>query len=223
MASSPRPRSSTPRPGNRCSTTSCGNGRRNPANPSFPSTRFTTTRSTSTASCALTARARSLQPGHSHSRGKGLGAGRAKDTILLQLLQQGHVETYDGSIRYVHAAREAGLRTAVVSSSKHCEQVLASAGIADLFDARIDGIVAAAGASGRQAGARYLPRGRARFRRRTRAGGRLRRRAVGRRGRPGGTLRLRGRRRSRGPSRRAAPPRRRRRGDRSGRFIGGGA
>jgi Cof subfamily protein (haloacid dehalogenase superfamily)/beta-phosphoglucomutase family hydrolase len=68
----------------------------------------------------------------------------AKDAILLQLLQQGHVETYEGSIRYLHAAREAGLRTAVVSSSKHCEQVLVSAGIADLFDARIDGKVAAA-------------------------------------------------------------------------------
>lgn len=66
-----------------------------------------------------------------------------KDTILLQLLHQGHVETYEGSIRYLRAAREAGLRTAVVSSSKHCEQVLASAGIADLFDARIDGNVAA--------------------------------------------------------------------------------
>jgi HAD superfamily hydrolase (TIGR01509 family) len=36
------------------------------------------------------------------------------------------------------------MRTAVVSSSKHCEQVLVSAGIADLFDARIDGNVAAA-------------------------------------------------------------------------------
>ena len=68
----------------------------------------------------------------------------AKDTLMLQLLQQGHVETYEGSIRYLHAAREAGLRTAVVSSSKHCEQVLASAGISDLFDARIDGNVAAA-------------------------------------------------------------------------------
>ncbi len=69
----------------------------------------------------------------------------AKDTIMLQLLQQGNVETYDGSIRYLRAAREAGLRTAVVSSSKHCEQVLASAGIADLFDARIDGNVATSG------------------------------------------------------------------------------
>ena len=67
-----------------------------------------------------------------------------KDELLLQLLQHGRVETYDGSVRYLHAAREAGLRTAVVSSSKHCAQALASAGISDLFDARIDGVVAAA-------------------------------------------------------------------------------
>jgi beta-phosphoglucomutase family hydrolase len=65
-----------------------------------------------------------------------------KDELLLQLLRREHVETYDGSVRYVHAAREAGLRTAVVSSSKHCQEVLDSAGIADLFDARIDGLVA---------------------------------------------------------------------------------
>jgi HAD superfamily hydrolase (TIGR01509 family) len=46
-------------------------------------------------------------------------------------------------VRYLHAARKAGLRTAVVSSSKHCAQALASAGISDLFDARIDGVAAA--------------------------------------------------------------------------------
>jgi Cof subfamily protein (haloacid dehalogenase superfamily)/beta-phosphoglucomutase family hydrolase len=66
-----------------------------------------------------------------------------KDETLLRLLRQEHVESYPGSVRYVHAAREAGLRTAVVSSSKHCQEALASAGIADLFDARIDGNVAA--------------------------------------------------------------------------------
>jgi beta-phosphoglucomutase family hydrolase len=65
-----------------------------------------------------------------------------KDEILLQLLRHERVETYDGSVRYVRAAREAGLRTAVVSSSKHSQQVLVSAGIADLFDARIDGVIA---------------------------------------------------------------------------------
>ena len=66
-----------------------------------------------------------------------------KDEMLVGLLRKEHVETFPGSVRFVHAARDAGLRTAVVSSSKHCQQALASAGIADLFDARIDGNVAA--------------------------------------------------------------------------------
>ena len=66
-----------------------------------------------------------------------------KDGLLVELMRKLGVETYDGSVRYLHAARDAGLRTAVVSSSKHCQQALESAGIADLFDARVDGIVAA--------------------------------------------------------------------------------
>jgi beta-phosphoglucomutase family hydrolase len=67
---------------------------------------------------------------------------RRKDEILLQLLQHERVETYGGSVRYVRAVRGAGLRTAVVSSSKHTQPVLVAAGIADLFHANIDGVVA---------------------------------------------------------------------------------
>lgn len=70
------------------------------------------------------------------------GLANRKDELFADLLRQGRVETYDGSVRYVRAVRQAGLRTAVVSSSKHCRDVLASAGIADLFDGRIDGVVA---------------------------------------------------------------------------------
>lgn len=73
------------------------------------------------------------------------GLANRKDEIFAGLLRQGPVETYDGSVRYVRAVRQAGLRTAVVSSSKHCRDVLTSAGIADLFDGRIDGVVASEG------------------------------------------------------------------------------
>jgi HAD superfamily hydrolase (TIGR01509 family) len=45
-------------------------------------------------------------------------------------------------VAYVKAAREAGLRRAVVSSSANCKDVLVAAGIEDLFEARIDGVVA---------------------------------------------------------------------------------
>jgi Cof subfamily protein (haloacid dehalogenase superfamily)/HAD superfamily hydrolase (TIGR01509 family) len=67
-----------------------------------------------------------------------------KGQILAELLREERVETYEGSLRYLHAARDAGLKTAVVSTSDHCRETLLSAGIADLFDARIDGPLAAA-------------------------------------------------------------------------------
>lgn len=66
-----------------------------------------------------------------------------KDLIFVQILQKEPVEVYEGSVRYVHRARDAGLRVAVVSSSRHCQEVLASAGISGLFEARVDGNVSA--------------------------------------------------------------------------------
>ena len=71
-----------------------------------------------------------------------------KDQILATSLGQQQVETYEGSIRYLQAARAAGLRTAVVSSSPHCQETLQSAGIAHLFDAAPDTFLAAARALG---------------------------------------------------------------------------
>jgi beta-phosphoglucomutase family hydrolase len=66
----------------------------------------------------------------------------AKNEIVLKLIHDDGVEAYEGSVRYLHAAREAGLRRAVVSSSHNCKDVLAAAGIEDLLEVRIDGIVA---------------------------------------------------------------------------------
>ena len=68
--------------------------------------------------------------------------GNRKDDLFEQLLHERRVATFAGSVRYLHAVRQAGLRVAVVSSSKHAEEVLRSAGIAELFDVRIDGRVA---------------------------------------------------------------------------------
>lgn len=71
------------------------------------------------------------------------GLGRRKNGILLALMRGQGVEAYPGSVRYVRAVRTAGLRTAVVSSSDNCHEVLIAAGIEELFDVRIDGLVAA--------------------------------------------------------------------------------
>ena len=61
---------------------------------------------------------------------------------MLELIREHGVEPYEGSVRYVHAVRDAGLRRAVVSSSTNCRDVLRAAGIEDLFEAVIDGVVA---------------------------------------------------------------------------------
>lgn len=71
------------------------------------------------------------------------GLSNAKNQLVLMLLAQGGVQVYDGSVSYVRAARDGGLRRAVVSASANTAQVLDAAHITDLFDARIDGVVAA--------------------------------------------------------------------------------
>jgi beta-phosphoglucomutase family hydrolase len=72
------------------------------------------------------------------------GLGNRKNEIVLRLIREQGVEAYPGSVRYVRAVRDAGLHRAVVSSSANCHDVLVAAGIDDLFEARIDGLVAEA-------------------------------------------------------------------------------
>ncbi|MBV9604338.1 MAG: beta-phosphoglucomutase family hydrolase [Solirubrobacterales bacterium] len=70
------------------------------------------------------------------------GLGLRKNELVLKLIHDDGVEPYEGSVRFAEAARKQGLRTAVVSSSTNCKDVLAAAGIEQLFEARIDGQVA---------------------------------------------------------------------------------
>jgi beta-phosphoglucomutase family hydrolase len=70
------------------------------------------------------------------------GLGNLKNEIVLKLIREHGVQPYEGSVRYVKAVRAAGLRRAVVSSSTNCRDVLAAAGIEDLFEEIIDGVVA---------------------------------------------------------------------------------
>ena len=69
--------------------------------------------------------------------------GDRKNQLVLELLRTQGVEPYEGSLRYLQAARDAGLRRAVVSSSRNCREVLQAAGIDDLLEVRVDGNVAA--------------------------------------------------------------------------------
>ena len=70
------------------------------------------------------------------------GLGNRKNELVLEIIRRDGVEPYDGSVRYVTAARDAGLRCAVVSSSTNCRDVLEAADMLDQFDAIVDGNVA---------------------------------------------------------------------------------
>jgi beta-phosphoglucomutase family hydrolase len=70
------------------------------------------------------------------------GLGNRKNEIVLKLIHEQGVQPYEGSVRYVKAARASGLRCAVVSSSTNCRDVLAAASIQELFEEIIDGVVA---------------------------------------------------------------------------------
>jgi beta-phosphoglucomutase family hydrolase len=70
------------------------------------------------------------------------GLGNRKNQLVLRKIREDGVEAYPGSVAYVRAVKAAGLPRAVVSSSANCHDVLVAAGIEDLFDARIDGVVA---------------------------------------------------------------------------------
>jgi beta-phosphoglucomutase family hydrolase len=65
--------------------------------------------------------------------------GNRKNDLVLKMIHDHGVEPYEGSVRYVKAARDAGLRRAVVSSSTNCHDVLVAAGILDLFELIVDG------------------------------------------------------------------------------------
>jgi beta-phosphoglucomutase family hydrolase len=70
------------------------------------------------------------------------GLGNRKNQILLKMIAAKGVDVYPNSVGYVRTVRDHGLRRAVVSSSENCRQVLEAAHIEDLFEVRIDGIVA---------------------------------------------------------------------------------
>lgn len=70
------------------------------------------------------------------------GLGNRKNELVNQLMRDDGVAPYEGSLALLEQLREQGMKLAVVSSSKNCAAVLDAAGIADLFEARVDGVVA---------------------------------------------------------------------------------
>jgi beta-phosphoglucomutase family hydrolase len=66
-----------------------------------------------------------------------------KDALLQASLAPGGITAFPGSVALVRQLRARGTRVAVVSASRNCGAILRAAGIDDLFDAQVDGLVAA--------------------------------------------------------------------------------
>jgi len=67
------------------------------------------------------------------------GVGNGKNQELQRRIREDGVQVFEGSRRYLEAARDAGLRRAVVSSSANTEDVLAVTGLAQYVELRVDG------------------------------------------------------------------------------------
>jgi alpha,alpha-trehalose phosphorylase len=68
------------------------------------------------------------------------GIANRKQALVERALARDGVEGFPGSLRWVRHLRAAGVRTAVVSSSANCDDVLRAAGMADLFELTVDGL-----------------------------------------------------------------------------------
>jgi beta-phosphoglucomutase family hydrolase len=90
----------------------------------------------------LAARGIALPPGKASdpaSHDSVAGLGNQKDALVKRAIAEGRVEAFPSSVRWVKQLRADGFALAVVSSSKNCGPVLKAAGIAELFDLRVDG------------------------------------------------------------------------------------
>ncbi len=71
------------------------------------------------------------------------GIGNRKDLVFTDHLRRHGVRAYGSTLALVRELRRHGIKTAAVSASRHCRQMLRAAGAEDLFDVVVDGVEAA--------------------------------------------------------------------------------
>lgn len=85
------------------------------------------------------------------------GLANRKNELVGGLIERQGVRAYEGSVRFLGAVRAAGLACAVVTSSENAEAVLRAAGLADMFEVKVDGVaVRELGLAGKPAPEEFL-------------------------------------------------------------------
>ena len=67
------------------------------------------------------------------------GLGNRKNGYFLTTLEEDGVDPFPTSVDLLHALRDTGFATAIISASRNAEAVLRAAGVLDLFDVKVDG------------------------------------------------------------------------------------
>jgi alpha,alpha-trehalase len=71
------------------------------------------------------------------------GLGNRKNELFRQVLEEEGVQRYEPMVEFIQHVKEHGVKVGVASSSKNCELILGKAGVSDLFETRVDGVVSA--------------------------------------------------------------------------------
>ncbi len=82
-------------------------------------------------------------PGDDPSKDTVCGLGNRKNVKFMEILDREGVQAYDSTVKMIKQLKKLGVRVGVASSSKNCKPVLETAGLLDLFETRIDGVVSA--------------------------------------------------------------------------------
>ncbi len=71
------------------------------------------------------------------------GLGNRKNEKFREVIKQVGVDIFEPVIAFIRDLKARGIRVGVASSSKNCQLILQTAGLDDLFETRVDGVVSA--------------------------------------------------------------------------------
>jgi len=82
-------------------------------------------------------------PGDSTDQETVCGLGNQKNVKFREVLEKDGVQSYDHAVALMKDLKANGIRIGVASSSKNCQFILQKAGLEELFETRVDGVVSA--------------------------------------------------------------------------------
>ena len=71
------------------------------------------------------------------------GLGNLKNMYFQEMLKQEGVDVYEDTLAWLKQQKQNGMRTAIISASKNCVEVMHAAGIERLFEVHVDGLLSA--------------------------------------------------------------------------------